>query len=421
MLKRLIIVTLIGIAVLGGLLYVLHIGEEDNFFDLLTKALNGGFAPKRSYSVEVNVYEPRIGTDSNNNLETLSRGEPKLVDTLRLYFVEYYDLLGSLNDNPDSAGRRSFAKLYERNSPSREVDLLILDRKIATRKQSTVSLGFNSCDVGIRLVSANFGNSNFVEVKVSECFSVVFDGIVSEVSGYSGVEHMFTFARYNADSDWLIVSHTSSSAFAQYVNTELEKLVAADGLTRESAGALAVNVYVAQLRSLLDGSDGKVYFYPGSDSGDNIVAHFNYNRNDALDYAARYANPERIRRNADYRNYPQNGTNFVSQCLHAGGIPSNSVWKAGNAAWTGAEKFFEHISSLPEQGIAAAVCFERDGAAGDIIQFVNGGGEAVHSVIITGKVGDEYLISGNSEDFSDFPLLATGFDIIRVIKIYGHN
>ena len=51
-----------------------------------------------------------------------------------------------------------------------------------------------------------------------------------------------------------------------------------------------------------------------------------YDRWAAVDYAKKWWGPSEYRRNPEYYNYRQDCTNFVSQCLFAGGIVMNSSW-----------------------------------------------------------------------------------------------
>lgn len=64
----------------------------------------------------------------------------------------------------------------------------------------------------------------------------------------------------------------------------------------------------------------------------HINNYNNYNRIAVRDYAYKYWSSY----NPAYTSYKGNGgdcANFVSQCIHAGGIPTDSTWKADSVSW----------------------------------------------------------------------------------------
>ena len=79
-----------------------------------------------------------------------------------------------------------------------------------------------------------------------------------------------------------------------------------------------------------------------------------YNREEATKYATKWA----LSRNPAYKDYEKWGgdcTNYVSQCVHAGGIPfdheGNNILKQWywysdmnrTPSWTGAEPFYKYL------------------------------------------------------------------------------
>ena len=64
----------------------------------------------------------------------------------------------------------------------------------------------------------------------------------------------------------------------------------------------------------------------------HINNYNNYDRIAARDYAYKYWSSY----NPAYISHKDNGgdcANFVSQCIHAGGIPTDSTWKADSVSW----------------------------------------------------------------------------------------
>ena len=83
---------------------------------------------------------------------------------------------------------------------------------------------------------------------------------------------------------------------------------------------------------------------------------FEYDRVAAVEYARKCA----LSRNPQFKDYEQwggNCTNYISQCINAGGIPMDSdgnnvmkewYWYSDNKrtpSWTGAQPFFEYLTS----------------------------------------------------------------------------
>lgn len=452
MLKKLIIITTIALIIIAGLCFLLFAGGSTGFTELFDKLINDElFKKERIYPVNVNVYEVKLGLTPETSFDRAFAGNEDLEDALKRYFTETGNALGGLGSEEGRDNIEDLKKLYERYSVSRNVDMLILERQIETRKQAAVDLRFDECDIGLQLISISFGAEDFVELRVMECFAAVFNGIPDKLSTYTGVEHFFVFDKVKGE--WLIKRHESNSALSVYITDELQKLLEAGGYSLKTSDASTINDYAAQLKTVLD-RDTQFYSSENSEISDssenfeneensenlenaeneNMKEYGKAQRVKAVEYALEYTKRERVRRNKDFGEYERNGTNFTSQCLIAAGIPANDDWdgdvngNAGSSArenFSNANKFYEYINS-PDSGIKARLCDYKDGDAGDIVQFVNGGGEAVHSALITHiEIGNsqnnrEYLVTANSEELRNFPLSALGFDIMRIIKVHGY-
>ncbi|WP_455540078.1 amidase domain-containing protein [Terrisporobacter sp.] len=166
---------------------------------------------------------------------------------------------------------------------------------------------------------------------------------------------------------------------------------------------------------------------------------FEYNRIAAVEYARRWAlgrNP----RFHDYENWGGNCTNFISQCINAGGIPMDShgsnimkqwYWYSDNnrtPSWTASQPFFEYLVNnnhydTDNFGVYAEEVNYNELELGDLIQLIENN-KAYHTMIITRVLldGDElydYLVSQNTYDLLDYPLsLKVGQR--RYLKIYGY-
>lgn len=166
---------------------------------------------------------------------------------------------------------------------------------------------------------------------------------------------------------------------------------------------------------------------------------YEYDRIGATQYARGWA----LSRNPKFQDYEEwggNCTNYISQCVNAGGIPMDPYgdnvmkewyWysdKKRTPSWTAAQPFFEYFTrnnndNTNNFGAYAAESNYEEMELGDIVQLIKDG-KAYHTMIITGILfaGDEvydYLISQNTYDLLDYPLsLKVGER--RYLKIFGY-
>jgi len=166
---------------------------------------------------------------------------------------------------------------------------------------------------------------------------------------------------------------------------------------------------------------------------------YEYDRIGAIHYARGWA----LSRNPKFQDYEEwggNCTNYISQCVNAGGVPMDSYgdnvmkkwyWysdKKRTPSWTAAQPFFEYFirnnnDNTNNFGVYAAESNYEEMELGDVVQLIKDG-KAYHTMIITGIIfdGDEvydYLISQNTYDLLDYPLsLKVGEK--RYLKIFGY-
>lgn len=172
-----------------------------------------------------------------------------------------------------------------------------------------------------------------------------------------------------------------------------------------------------------------------------VTAAHSYDRDKAREYAVKYGNA----RNNSYGSYQSNCVNFVSQCMHAGGIPMDSrgqsQWKyyskihdestAGygySYSWTYIPSFADYLENgniVSVQNINLYL-----GEAGDVLYIDTidrGLEESPHIVLVSKQVKDQkgkildLLICGNTNDQVDYPLSAAGYPYKKLIKIIGYN
>lgn len=125
-------------------------------------------------------------------------------------------------------------------------------------------------------------------------------------------------------------------------------------------------------------------------------AYSSYSGTKARDYAAEYA----LNYNSNYSDYNGRGgdcTNFVSQCLLAGGIPTDGTWYKDSNAWI---RVIELRNWLINKGYASEFTWQSTAKEGDLVQLYNSSSGWYHSLIVTYKRTDGQLfVSAHSSDY----------------------
>lgn len=154
-----------------------------------------------------------------------------------------------------------------------------------------------------------------------------------------------------------------------------------------------------------------------------------YNRSFAIEYAYTWWN----KRNPKYANFDSLGgdcTNFVSQCLFAGGIEMNyeqNGWFYNNInsrapSWTGVDEFFNFATTnTSNHGAKAKQVTISQVDVGDVVQMLQKGTRFHHNLLIT-KIGknkslDNIYVTCHTNDAKDKKLSDYYFKEIRFLKI----
>ncbi len=158
-----------------------------------------------------------------------------------------------------------------------------------------------------------------------------------------------------------------------------------------------------------------------------------YIRRNAVAYARRWA----FDRNplfSDFTGMGGNCTNFVSQCLLAGGCQMNFTptfgWyflsSADRApAWTGVEFLYNFLTNNALEGIGEGLgpfgteVDERSLLPGDVIQLGREQGDFYHTLLVTGYSRRGYLVAAQSDNAFNRPLSTYNYRRIRYIHIDG--
>lgn len=151
-----------------------------------------------------------------------------------------------------------------------------------------------------------------------------------------------------------------------------------------------------------------------------------YLRDRAYAYARRWA----FSRNPlfeDYTGIGGNCTNFVSQCLLAGGCVMNFTPVFGwyylspterTASFTGVEFLYNFLVTNQGDGPFATETDEGGLEVGDVIQLARDG-DYYHTLLVTGFERDTYLVAAQSDNAFDRPLNTYNYDVARFLHIEG--
>lgn len=145
-----------------------------------------------------------------------------------------------------------------------------------------------------------------------------------------------------------------------------------------------------------------------------------------IEYAHRWA----FSANPAFYNFENIGgdcTNFVSQCLYAGGAVMNYTRDTGwyynslhdrAAAWTSVEYFYKFIVNNKVIGPFGRILPLNQVRAGDVIQ-LGTGGKFRHSLLVIAVRGGVPYVAAHTFNAFDRPLNTYYYDDIRCIRITG--
>lgn len=162
-----------------------------------------------------------------------------------------------------------------------------------------------------------------------------------------------------------------------------------------------------------------------------------YDRARAVEYARRWA----LSRNPLFYDFTGGGgncTNFVSQCLLAGGLVMDPTEIFGwyyvsiddrAPSWTGVEEFYEYLCGLGDflpkserQGPFGSAVMREFVEIGDVVQLANRQGRFYHSLLVSGfSENGDILVAAQSNDALDRPLSSYNYAAARFLHIDGIN
>ncbi len=175
-------------------------------------------------------------------------------------------------------------------------------------------------------------------VNLYEWMTIGYQDAGSTTVNASGTGYWYTLHLTENDDGWTIASVSNTEQ--NYTDLENEGVqITSNGVSVEASDDKADEALVGaasdQEKTALVG-DG----YP---SADNV--EWNYSIQKAVAYANQYA----LQRNEDYTWWGGRGgdcSNFVSQCLHAGGFPLTSTWYKDSVAWISQNDLRNYLQSI---------------------------------------------------------------------------
>lgn len=161
--------------------------------------------------------------------------------------------------------------------------------------------------------------------------------------------------------------------------------------------------------------------------GGIMLATKKYVRENAVSYARKFA----FSQNSRFGNFAGIGgncTNFVSQCIYAGGCEMNYTPTFGwyyislderSPSWTGVEYFFNFITQNADVGPFGRVATEDEIEIGDVIQLGRTDEGYYHTLIVVGFDGEDPLVAAQTDNAYARPLSTYDYDYVRFLKILG--
>ena len=152
-----------------------------------------------------------------------------------------------------------------------------------------------------------------------------------------------------------------------------------------------------------------------------------YIRENAIAYARKFAFSQN-KYFANFAGIGGNCTNFVSQCIYAGGCVMNYTPTFGwyfisledrSPSWSGVEYFYNFITENADVGPYGRVANRDELEIGDVIQLARDSEGYYHTLLVVGFDGEDVLVAAQTDNAYARPLSTYDYDYSRYIKILG--
>ena len=311
-----------------------------------------------------------------------------------------------------------------------------LEYLIATRNLSNNSLYLDDCSFDLTIDRTDYVNNGLC-VRVYEDSTVKFHFLGGEESKQHNVMSKFYFD-YNGE----ITQVYREEGF--YLSFDDEEKKFGDNYKEEID-----KLYLDYLEAFIEYQDiyaaDRAEVNRGEAKGATLSATNAYDRDSAAEYADDYA----MFRNWRYPDYESNCMNFVSQVIHAGGVPIDYTgsyqWKNYDLTEDHSDsatgftyefirisyfnKYIDNTTDPPKMVVEKDLNFWL-GENGDIVYVgMEGDGydDFPHVVTIVAPVYDaegnliDFLIDGNTNDQYHYPLSASCYIYRKLAKVHGYN
>lgn len=313
-----------------------------------------------------------------------------------------------------------------------------LELTVARRRNSRNDLTLDDCHYDLTISSTSVSETGAIEVVVLEDGYYNFHFLGSTQSRQHGIETDFYFRREGDEYKITSVNHIEGAFI--YVDNKFDY---SDDYQKalDEIGEQYMEAYTSTHQGYEQ--DRQAVIAGSADTSGIRKATNTYNRERAVSYAKQYATV----RNLQYPYYGSNCMNFVSQCMHAGGIPYDYT---GNAQWKNYQGYYD--DSDAERGFSYAfihiyyfqnylgaiedgMVVDQNlnlylGEPGDFI-YVDSNtddyGEMGHVILISDVIRNEageitdYLVCGNTNDQYCYPLSAQASIYKKLAKVEGYN
>ena len=279
----------------------------------------------------------------------------------------------------------------------------------------------------------NSSKTAFKTYVINVNYNVEFKIKGTDVTSKSGEKYRFEVKGENGK--WYITKMLNLNETNESKNNQLKQEVFLDTDNNFSDYEDKINLELKNINDNYENMDENynnfIQSTPNNNNSENRLAgrsyaNFNYNAKAAVSYAQKYGkdpNPNYVY-SRDSRGKGVDCTNFVSQCVLAGGIPASSYWYAYSNSWVRVIDFWSYMTS---NGYGSTVEGVRgDGTqgarAGDVVQFANNLYWS-HSVILSGTIlGGQWVYCGHSDERLDYPLYIAydegGYKRLRTLKFW---
>jgi RNA polymerase sigma-70 factor (ECF subfamily) len=332
----------------------------------------------------------------------------QMVSNLEAGYSEYYDILDT---------EMTLCSSHEVDG---NIEKIYLINMLAVLKADSVEeidyyQGVSAyCDM--LTVEASLPNAEANQMRMNMIESEQ-NNIYEELEEYIGAEQNLIFyvretypVNNEAEKEILFENGMDYVSLEEMLPAEHEELIA-NGYARmenfDSEHAVIVgDASVQQVKSTYSVDDAVEYMitYTSNPSSCNVCGSGCTNKVDTSKY------------NSDYKHYVTKGShldcaNYVSQALYAGGIATDSTWKAESDAWINVAKLTSYMTVNNHWKSVSYSEVKK----GDIVSFTS----YSHVVMITSFDGTTYKYSGHTNDRLDSTisikkLTASSYDFYRV-------